>query len=87
MKWYKESQVAISDGRMFHKGIVIGKKEDLYTFLWEKLDEIYIGEIHMFAKIYKAEHTASLGLLPGHVVFYKIDIIEIYLCSKVSMIG
>ena len=48
------------------------------------MDEIYTGEIHMFAKIYKAEYTASLGLLPGHVVFYKIDIIEIN--SNLSML-
>ena len=44
----------------------------------KKLDEIYTGEIHAFARVYKAEYnTALLGLLPDHVVFYKIDIIEI----------
>ena len=29
--------VTISDGRRFLKGIAAGKKEDLYTFLWEKI--------------------------------------------------
>ena len=40
-------------------------------FLWEKLDEIYTGEIHGFAKMYKVEYVVPLGLLLGHVVFYK----------------
>ena len=41
----QRSQVTISDGR--HKGIVA---ERLYTMLWEKIDEIYTGEIHVFEK-------------------------------------
>ena len=50
----------------------------IYTCSCEKkLNKIYTGEIYAFAKIYKAEYTAPLGLLPDHVVFYKIDIIEI----------
>ena len=57
-----------------HKGIVA---EDLYMFLWEKMNKIYTGEIYAFANIYKAEYTAPLGLLPDHVVFYKTDKIEI----------
>ena len=64
--------VTISDGRMFLKGIAAGKKEDLYTFLW---DEIYTGEIHTFAKCTRLNvATAPLGLL---LVFYKIEIIKI----------
>ena len=50
------------------------------------MDEIYTGEIHMFANIYKAEYTASLGLLPGHVVFYKIDLVEINSNNYLSML-
>ena len=41
------------------------------------MDEINTGEIHSFAKMHKAEYTAPLGLLPDHMVFYKVDIIEI----------
>ena len=33
----------------------------------KKLDEIYSSEIHTFAKMYKADYTAPLGLLPDHV--------------------
>ena len=62
---------------MFHKGIIAGKKEDLYMFLWEKSDEIYTGEIYTLVKMYKAEYTAPLELLPDHVVFYRMDIIEV----------
>ena len=43
----------------------------------KKLDDIYTGEIHVLVKMYKAEYTAPMGLLPDHVVFYKIDILEI----------
>ena len=46
---------------MFHKGIVARKKEDLYT---KKLNKIYTGKIHVIAKMYKAEYTALMGLLP-----------------------
>ena len=35
MKWYKESQVTILDGRMFHKGIVAGKRK-IYIRSYEK---------------------------------------------------
>ena len=51
----QRSQVTISDGR--HKGIVA---ERLYTMLWEKIDEIYTGEIHVFEKTYKAKYTTPL---------------------------
>ena len=63
------------------EGVPLGdccwKKEDLYTFFWEKLEENYTGEIHVFAEICKAKYTAPLGLLPDYVVFYKLDIIVI----------
>ena len=49
---------------MFHKGIVAEKRK-IYTHSYEsKMDEIYTGEIHVFAKI---EYTALLGLLPDHL--------------------
>ena len=52
---------------MFHKGIVAEKRK-IYTHSYEnKMDEIYTGEIHVFAKMYKAEYTALLGLLPDHL--------------------
>ena len=52
---------------MFHKGIVAEKRK-IYTHSYEsKTDEIYTGEIHVFAKMYKAEYTALLGLLPDHL--------------------
>ena len=48
---------------MFHKEIVAGKKEDSYMFLLEKMDEIYTGDIHVFAKMYKAEYSyCSIGI-------------------------
>ena len=57
-------QVTILDGRMFHKGIVAGKRK-IYTCSYEKrLDEIYVGKIHAFAKMYKADYTVPLRLLP-----------------------
>ena len=57
-------QITISDWRMFHKGIVAGKRK-IYTRSYEKrLDEIYVGEIHAFAKMCKAEYTVPLRLLP-----------------------
>ena len=57
-------QVTISDGRMFHKGIVAGERK-IYTRSYEKrFDEIYVGKIHAFANMYKAEYTVPLRLLP-----------------------
>ena len=56
------------------------EKRKIYTHSYEKkLDEISTDEIHAFAKMYtvKAEYIAPLGLLPVHVLFHKIDIIEI----------
>ena len=77
MKWYKELQFTISDGRIFHKGIVAGKRKIYKCSYEKKLGEIYTGEIHGFAKMYKVEYIVPLGLLLDHVVFYKIGIIEI----------
>ena len=66
MKWYKELEVTISDGIVLHKGIFAGKKEDLYTFLWEKIGwNLYWWDPHI-CKMYKAEYAAPLGLLPDH---------------------
>ena len=49
-------------------GGLLLEKRKIYTRSYEKkLDEIYTGEIHAFAKMYKAEYTAPLGLLPDHV--------------------
>ena len=49
----------------------------IYIHSCKKLDKIYTGEIHVLVKMYKAEYTTPMGLLPDHVVFYKIDILEI----------
>ena len=65
-------------GQCSIKGLLLEKK--IYTHSYEKkLDEVSTDEIHAFAKMYtvKAEYIAPLGLLPGHVLFHKIDIIEI----------
>ena len=58
-------------GQCSIKGLLLEKRK-IYTHSYEKkLDEISTDEIHAyaFAKIYtvKAEYTAPLGLLPGHV--------------------
>ena len=51
------------------------EKRKIYKRSYEKkLDEIYTGEIHRFAKMYKVEYIVPLGLLLDHVVFYKIEI-------------
>ena len=75
MIWYKESDVTISDGIVLHKGIVAGRFiHILMRKKWMKF--ILMIEIHVFAKMYKAECTAPLGLPLGHVAFYK-NIIKI----------
>ena len=56
---------------MFHKGIA-GKREGLLCSYEKKMDEIYTGEIHSFAKCTRPNiATVPLGLLPDHVVFYR----------------
>ena len=58
------------------RGLLLEK--GIYKRSYEKkLGEIYTGEIHAFAKMYKVEYIVPLGLLLDHVVFYKIGIIEI----------
>ena len=90
MKWHKESQVTIPDGRMFHKGIVAEKRKIYRCSYEKKLNEIYTCEIHGFVEMYKVEWDCwdccwdcwdcwdwdwgPLGLLLDH---YKIEIIEI----------
>ena len=62
--------------RVFHKGIVAGKRK-IYIHSYEKkLDEIYTGEIHTFVKMYKAEYTALLGLLTCDIIVNIIQTVK-----------
>ena len=50
------------------RGLLLEKRKIYIQSYEKKLDEIYTGEIHAFAKMYKAEYTAPLELVPDHVV-------------------
>ena len=43
------------------RGLLLEKRK-IYT--QKKLNKIYTGKIHVIAKMYKAEYTALMGLLP-----------------------
>ena len=75
LKWYKESQLQFQMGEGSLKELLLVKRK-IYTHSYgKKLDKIYTGEIHTFAKCTRLNvATAPLGLL---LVFYKIEIIEI----------
>ena len=50
-------------GKCSIRGLLLGKQK-----IYIRSNELYTGEIHTFAKMYKAEYAAPpLGLLPDHV--------------------
>ena len=65
-------------GECFIRGLLLEKGRFIYVLMrknWMKFS--YTGEIHGFAKTYKVEYIAPLGLLLDHAVFCKIEIIKI----------
>ena len=69
------------------KGLLLEKRKVYICSYEKKLDEIYTGEIHVFAKMYNAEYTDSTGIVarPCSIFAKNKDNQDlICLCTKVS---